>query len=265
MTSTTSRTRPAGRTTPRCFGGSSTEIPLRSIVGPRAQSCTGPSLSRLRPPSVGADLCSTFIELLPITGASVSVFDASGRQSTICASDAVAARVEEMQFALGEGPHWEALSTGLPVLVPDLRNEEQPRWPVFADAVLEAGVGALFSFPMRMGAITVGVVDLYRTAPGALGANATAQARSLAAMAAGPAAREAIRSADDESAGAGTAPEMRREVHQATGMVLVQLNTTATDAFLRLRSHAFASGRTVQDVAHDVVTRRLDFSDVEME
>ena len=58
---------------------------------------------------------------------------------------------------------------------------------------------------------------------------------------------------------------MRREVHQATGMVLVQLNTTATDAFLRLRSHAFASGRTVQDVAHDVVTRQLDFSVVEME
>jgi len=45
-------------------------------------------------------------------------------------------------------------------------------------------------------------------------------------------------------------------------MILVQLDTTATDAFIRLRAHAFASGRTVEDIAHDVVTRVLDFRDL---
>jgi AmiR/NasT family two-component response regulator len=58
------------------------------------------------------------------------------------------------------------------------------------------------------------------------------------------------------------APELRREVHQATGMVLVQLDTNATYAFFRLRAHAYSSGQTLQDVAHQVVTRRLDFRDL---
>jgi AmiR/NasT family two-component response regulator len=54
-------------------------------------------------------------------------------------------------------------------------------------------------------------------------------------------------------------PTMRREVHQATGMILMQLETTATEAFSLLRAHAFSSGRTVEDVAKDVVARLLDF------
>jgi AmiR/NasT family two-component response regulator len=55
---------------------------------------------------------------------------------------------------------------------------------------------------------------------------------------------------------------MRREVHQATGMLTVQLDVTATEAFLRLRAHSFATGRAIQDVAHDVVARVLDFRDL---
>jgi AmiR/NasT family two-component response regulator len=57
------------------------------------------------------------------------------------------------------------------------------------------------------------------------------------------------------------APALRREVHQATGMILVQLNTSATIAYSRLQAYAFAEGRTVQSVAHDVVARVLTFED----
>jgi hypothetical protein len=65
-------------------------------------------------------LCSAFVDALPVTGASISVFGRDGRQSTICATDSVASRGETLQFELGEGPHWEALQTGLHVLVQDL-------------------------------------------------------------------------------------------------------------------------------------------------
>lgn len=65
-------------------------------------------------------LCSAFVDALPVTGASISVFGRDGRQSTICATDSVASRGETLQFELGEGLHWEALQTGLPVLVQDL-------------------------------------------------------------------------------------------------------------------------------------------------
>lgn len=56
-------------------------------------------------------------------------------------------------------------------------------------------------------------------------------------------------------------PELRREVHQATGMVLAQLGLSATEAFSRLQAHAFFSGYTVEYVAREVVMRRLDFRD----
>lgn len=212
------------------------------------------------PRGAGEDLCVPFVDLLPVTGVSISVIGGPGRQSTIGASDAVAARTEELQFELGEGPHWEALRTGRPVLVSDVREEGHADWPMFGAAVLEIGVGALFAFPLVMGAVTIGVVDMYRSSPGALGAGAIAQALALAGSAAGPALRLAARSAVEENpADAEIVPEMRREVHQATGMILVQLEITATEAFFRLRAHAYSSGQTVQYVAHEVVMRRLDF------
>src|SRR6266516_6434587 len=47
------------------------------------------------------------------------------------------------------------------------------------------------------------------------------------------------------------------QVHQATGMVKIQLGVTIEEAFLMLRAHAFASGRPAAEVARDVVERRL--------
>ncbi|WP_139417792.1 GAF and ANTAR domain-containing protein [Agromyces laixinhei] len=209
-------------------------------------------------PAAAAALCARFIELLPVQGVSISVVGAPAH-STIGASDTVAARAEELQFELGEGPHWEALRGGQAVLVPDLDERDQS-WPVFGAAVRELGVGALFAFPMFMGAVTVGVVDMYRSTPGGLDARAIATARTLAASTAGAALRLAARSASEDSVARGAlTPEMRREVHQATGMILAQLQVTATEAFSRLQAHAYSTGQTVEFVAHEVVARRLSF------
>jgi ANTAR domain-containing protein len=49
------------------------------------------------------------------------------------------------------------------------------------------------------------------------------------------------------------------EVHQATGMIIVQLGTSPEIAFARLRAHAFAHNRQLRDVARDVIARRLRF------
>ncbi|WP_176985813.1 MULTISPECIES: hypothetical protein [unclassified Streptomyces] len=40
-------------------------------------------------------------------------------------------------------------------------------------------------------------------------------------------------------------------------MVSVQLAVPLADALLRLRAHAYGSGRTLTDTAHDIVARRL--------
>ncbi|MHB1329860.1 MAG: GAF and ANTAR domain-containing protein [Gemmatimonadales bacterium] len=216
-----------------------------------------------QPPTLsGEELCRPFIALLPVTGASLSVFGWPGQHSTIHASDTVAARIDALQFELGEGPRWEALHTGQPVLIPDLAQDQHSGWPIFGAAVREVGVGALFVFPLVLGAATVGAIDLYRSTAGVLGASDVAQALALARSIAGPAVRRAAWSAGEESPNVDLAPELRREVHQATGMILAQLSTSATEAFARLRAHAFASDRSVEDVARDVVSRRLDFGEL---
>lgn len=207
-----------------------------------------------------ADLLAPFLELLPVSGASISV--ASGpSHSTLGSTDAVAARLEQLQFELGEGPHWGALRSGRAVLVSDVRTDTSA-WPVFAAAASELSARALFAFPLHLGAAIVGVVDLYRTAPGDLSGADVAAARSLALVASSAAMRLASASASREQSGVhAAAPELRRVVHQATGILVVQLDVSATEAFARLRAHAFASGASLDAVARDVVARRLTFHD----
>jgi hypothetical protein len=189
------------------------------------------------------------------------VFDTHGNQSTICSSNRTAAKAEALQFELGEGPHWEALQTGSPVLCPDLAAHGWARWPVFGVAALELGMAALYAFPMKMGAVSVGVVDLYFAIPHRLDDHQVALAASIASRTAAPAARFATSSANAaDSAERELAPALRREVHQATGMVQAQLDVSATEAFARLRAHAYTSGRPLADIARDVVGRRIDFS-----
>ncbi|MFG6503798.1 GAF and ANTAR domain-containing protein [Microbacterium sp. P05] len=202
-----------------------------------------------------------FLERLPVDGASVSVMTLAGNQSTVSSSDALATHLEQLQYDLGEGPHYRALETHRPVLVPDVRSADHSQWPIFGNAVCETKARAVFSFPLRIGAATVGVVDLYCLAPGHLSALDVAHAAALAGAVAGKAAAYAATDADgdgrhDSELVAGT----RREVHQATGMMSVQLDTSVTEAFALLRGHAYSAGRSVDEVARDVVARVLDFT-----
>ena len=208
-------------------------------------------------------LSTPFLRLLPITGLSIAVFDVDGRQSTIESTDPVATRIEELQFELGEGPHWVALQSRAPVLVSDVTEASDSRWPVFGESLGLLPVGAIFSFPMILGAVAVGVVDMYRTRPGILSQKDYVLAIALCGTVAKRAVREALRGATGESVGtADPAPAMRREVHQATGVVLVQLNISATEAFFVLRAHAFSHGLSIVGVSQDVLAGRLDFRDL---
>jgi len=211
------------------------------------------------PPTSGG-LASPFVALLPITGAAISVFDQGRRASLIHATDATAARLEEMQFDLGEGPSFDAFTTASLVSVPELTATEQ--WPAFLRSTADLAVGAVFTFPLMLGAACTGTVTCYRSTPGGLDEQAAEIGASLCRAVAGPAFRRAILLAENESADDEAPIESRREIHQATGMVLGQLDISATDAFSRIRAYAFSSGYTVQEIAHAVVSRRLNFAEL---
>ena len=113
--------------------------------------------------------------------------------------------------------------------------------------------------PLRVGVVSVGALDLYRDVPGALTAD-----QLSAALTAADAAAVALLQLDTGSASSFADNTVGRaayqlQVHQASGMVMVQAGVTVEEAFLLLRAHAFAVGRPVADVARDVVERRLRF------
>jgi hypothetical protein len=208
----------------------------------------------------GTTLCAPFLSLLPVSGAAVSIL-VSGAvgQSTVCASDNVAARLDELQFDLGEGPCWDAMSSGSPVLTPNFHRDGRRAWPAFGEAVGSgaetAVVTSVFAFPLSIGSLDIGAVDLYSSNNATLADQQVTEAAELADVAAWQVLRRIL---GDEAA---EQPDYsRREVHQATGMIIAQLDVSVEEASLLLRAHAFAAGRTVRDVANDVVARRLDFS-----
>ncbi|MHA7295180.1 GAF domain-containing protein [Arthrobacter sp. HLT1-21] len=212
--------------------------------------------------SGNARLCAPFLEQLPVTGASVSVFGGSMHETLLHASDPVAARLDELQFDLGEGPRWEALRTRLPVLLPDLQSADHHLWPVFGTAVAETGAAALYVFPLAVGTIEIGVVELYRTSPWTLSRSDQTTASALADQTSWTVLRQLLNDSagTDDGSPSGHSYQSRREIHQATGMVLVQATLSAADALLLLRAHAFANGRTLTETARDVVARELDFT-----
>jgi len=208
-------------------------------------------------------LCDPFLDVLPVGGAALSVLAGTAGQSTICASDDTAARIDEMQFDLGEGPCWDAMTTRLPVLSPDLAVTGDASWPLFTSAVqndpIRDEVRAVYAFPLFVGSLGIGAVDLYSSSVAPLQSSQVTDATQLASLAAWQVLRRILadKPGDDLEP---ASPHNRREVHQATGMVLAQLNISATDAALLLRAHAFSNGRTVAEVASDVIERRIDFA-----
>lgn len=204
-------------------------------------------------------ICRACVDGLDIDGAAISLLTASDLRETLYASDVTADLLEDLQFSLGEGACIDAATSGRPVLAPDIADPaEAGRWPVYAAAVVEqARIGAIFAFPLQWGAINLGVLDLYRRAPGPLGPGQLRDAISAADAAALMLLGLRTDPDPDSAAAWDRSWSGRAEIHQATGMIVAQLRIGPTDAFARLRAHAFTEGMPLADVARDVVARRL--------
>jgi hypothetical protein len=207
-----------------------------------------------------ARLCEVCAEALTMTGAGVMLMSGDLAQGSVCSSNAVSALIEELQYTLGEGPCVDAYRSARPVLEPDLAAPVVARWVGFSGPAVAAGARAVFGFPLRVGAIRLGALNVYREQPGPLSDDQHADAlvmagvaaRAVLAMQAGaPPGSLAV----ELEAGA----DFHLAVHQAAGMVSAQLDVSVVEALIRLRAHAFAHDRRLTDVAQDVVARRLRF------
>jgi GAF domain-containing protein len=210
-----------------------------------------------------SDFCGPFVAALGVSGAAVSTLGDPLGSETVCATDANMARLDEIQIDLGEGPCWEALLTRRPVIEPDVQNSSNTSWPLARAALHETGLGAVFAFPLVVAGINVGAIDLYSHAPAVMSEQQVHDATMLSVILARQVLRRSLLASEDavEDAGWINSDFSRREVHQATGMVVAQMHVTPADALLVLRGHAFATNRPVRDIATDVVARILDFTD----
>lgn len=209
-----------------------------------------------------------------MSGVGLALMSEGSGAGILAATSGHAQQMEDLQFELGEGPCMEASRLGRPVLCPDLAMDGHARWPAFTPGARLAGVAAAFTFPLQVGAVSLGVLDLYRTQRGPLSVSQVSEAVAFAD--AGVAVLLHLQGGGDGSAGSadenGITPpgvvsgvdwaglvDRRAVVHQAAGMISVQLDVSVGDALLRLRGHAYAHGRSMSEVAADVVARRLRF------
>lgn len=187
-----------------------------------------------------------------------------GHGGTVCATSELAARLEEVQFTLGEDPGVEAFTRQTPVLIEDVATSTVlRRWPGFAEAATLEGIGLIFAFPLQIGAIAVGALTLYGPRPARLAepdlavllTMADRAAQVLLDMFAGGAYAGEV----DGNDGRPGADFYRAEVYQASGMVMIQLGISIEQAIVRLRAVAFADGRPIGEVAREVVSGSLRF------
>jgi ANTAR domain len=212
------------------------------------------------------DVCAAAVEVLPVSGAWVTARSAAGVGHVMGVTDEIGEQLAELQMTLGEGPEHDAFASGSPVLISDLDDGDAARsWPGFTPQARQIEAAAIFALPLRIGAIRVGSLGLYRDTPGPLSTLEFGDALILAETA-------TVVLLDnqhpDGQAPAGTGPagqppdlaRHRAEIDQATGMVSEQLGVALAEAFVRLRAYAYAQDRRLGDVARDIVARHLRLS-----
>lgn len=205
-----------------------------------------------------AQLCEVSARALAVSGAGVMLMSGDTRQGSLCSSNPVSARIEDLQYTLGEGPCMDAYFNDRPVLESNLAAPAVARWPGFTAPALKAGARAVFGFPLRVGRVHLGALNLYCDRPGSLSDDQHADALVMAGVVARTVLSIQAKAATDElPRELVDGSDFHFVVHQAAGMTAAQLDVSVTEALIRLRAHAFARDLTLSDVARDVVGRRL--------
>jgi transcriptional regulator with GAF, ATPase, and Fis domain len=203
-------------------------------------------------------LCQTCVGLMEVDGLSLTIGATTERRLALCATDAAAERLEDLQEVLGEGPGHDVYAGGRPIQV-RLPLDEPGRWPLLDDALRRQSMCmTVLALPLQSGVETYGVMTVHRDRQFSIEDQEGAQFIASAVGAAVVRDQQADSAADSA---ADTEPWQRRSrVHLATGMVVAQLRVAPDDALAMIRAHAFAQDVPVNQVAEEIVARRLRLS-----
>jgi hypothetical protein len=208
-----------------------------------------------------ARLCSACVDVLAVTGAGITIMGGD-KAGPVCVSNPRMAALEDLQFTTGEGPCQDAFRSNTHVHAPRLDVSASVRWPSFVDLAHVTGVGAVFAYPLSLNGAKIGVLTLYQEDEGEMSATQHEDSMAMAGV-----LTETVLSMQDAAPKGTLAADLevavvyRAEIHQASGMVAIQLQIPVAEALLRIRAHAFADGRPAGEVARDIVARRLRLTD----
>jgi hypothetical protein len=204
-------------------------------------------------------LCCVAADVTGQSGAVIALASSS-TMTSYCAGGKVGAALADLEMTLGEGVCWEAYRSETAVEEANLRASTRADWQSYAPSAVALGVHAVFGFPVRMGAVRLGALGLYRDRSGPLSDEQVTDAFLMASV-----IGRAVLTLQAGAAPGSLSSELLDEamfdfsVHQAAGMIAAQGEMSVKDAIVALRMHAFAENQSLSEVTASVIARRLRY------
>jgi GAF domain-containing protein len=177
----------------------------------------------------------------------------SGKPVTVACSDDVAARVDEVQYELDDGPCLHAMRDGHAVRIED--TAEKARWPEFEAQAAAHGIRSCLALPLSADGEPVGALNLYAREASAFGTAEARRAENFAESASGVLSLAMRLSSDaaliDQLRSSLTS---RTVIDQALGIIMAREHCNQARAFAILRSASQNSNVKLRDIASAVVT-----------
>lgn len=184
-------------------------------------------------------------------GVSVTL-ERRGRLRTVASSNQTILRMDDHQYATGEGPCLSAAAEGRWFHVESLTAER--RWPAFVPRALEEGVASILSTPLMAPDGPVGALNIYSRTDGAFGTVQQELAALFARQASGILAGSNTDVPDQEvDIRIANALAAREVIAQAQGVYMARYSVSAKDAAAAIHRSARQREVSVLIESTDVV------------
>jgi hypothetical protein len=225
-----------------------------AVDGVSDDGLTGPELLPVR-------LSRASVRILRVDGAGLSVLDGAGRRIPIGASSEEAELAERLQFTAGRGPCETAQLHREPVFA--AFSDLHRRWPTFAALLSEhTPYRAVVALPLGETLAGKGALDLFFADETSVPELDVFEAMAVGDLVTSSLGEAAVWSPWSPRGGPawlhGPAAQSRAEVWTAMGRLSMALDIDTPAALDLLRAAAFSAGRSVDELAADLATGRLD-------
>ncbi len=198
-------------------------------------------------------LMGTCLELLEVDEAGLLLTNAEGGLQRVASSSEEARLLELLQVQTHEGPCFEAVQTGEPIVVENIAVDRQ-RWPRFAERALADGFHSVYAFPMRLREAAVGGLNLFCVQEHSMDAEARVIAKALADIATiGILQQRSVNRSSLLAENLQRALNTRIVVEQAKGVLSERGGLPMEQTFQLLRSYARSNNLKLSELAQSVV------------